>query len=102
MDHLENKGAAGAHLDLADVEAEPKEGFEERALAIGLATQGHDLWDRQLLPEGHRRRLETVVGLEPRRASRGVGGDVVGVFAGLVGGGLGGRAQGVGGRHWRE
>jgi hypothetical protein len=40
VDHLENEGAAGAHLDLADFEAEPREGFEERALAVGLATQG--------------------------------------------------------------
>ena len=39
MDHLENEGAAGAHLDLADIEAEPKDGFEERALAVGLATE---------------------------------------------------------------
>jgi hypothetical protein len=53
VDHLENEGAAAAHLDLADVEAEPKDGFEERVLAVGLATQGHDFRDRQLLPEGH-------------------------------------------------
>jgi hypothetical protein len=72
----------------------PKEGFEERALAVGLATQGHNICDRQLLPEG---RLEMVVGLEPRKSI----GD--GVWVGLVGGGLGGRAEkGIGGRHWRE
>jgi hypothetical protein len=53
VDHLENEGAAAAHLDLADVEAGPKEGFEERILAVGLATQGHNLRDRQLLPERH-------------------------------------------------
>jgi hypothetical protein len=38
VDHLENEGEAGAHLDLADIEAEPKKGFEERTLAVGLAT----------------------------------------------------------------
>ena len=64
MDHLEDKGAASADLDLADVEAEAEKGLKEGALAVGLAAEGHDLRDGELLAERHRRGLEAVVGLE--------------------------------------
>lgn len=38
VDSLENEGAAGAHLNLVDIEVEPEDGFNERALSVGLAT----------------------------------------------------------------
>lgn len=43
--HLEDEGAASAHLDLADIEAEAEEGFEEGALSVRLATNGDDFGD---------------------------------------------------------
>lgn len=49
MDHLKDERAASSHLDLADVEPEPYEGFKKRALAVELLTEGHDLRDRELL-----------------------------------------------------
>ena len=64
MDHLEDERPSGAHLDLPDVESEPEKGFKERALAVRLATNGDDLWDRELLAEGHSGGLKAVVGLE--------------------------------------
>ena len=64
MNHLEDEGPAGAHLDFPDVETESQQRFHQGALPVRLATQGHDLRDRQLLPERHRRRLEAVVRLE--------------------------------------
>lgn len=64
VDHLEDEGPPGAHLDLPDVESEAEEGFEKRAFAIGLATQGDDLRDGEFLPEGDGGGLEAVVGLE--------------------------------------
>lgn len=67
MEHLEDKGAASAHLDLADIEAEPEEGFEEGAFAIGLATDGDDLRDWECFAEGYGGGLEAVVGLKSRR-----------------------------------
>ncbi|KAF7121322.1 hypothetical protein RHSIM_Rhsim13G0139100 [Rhododendron simsii] len=33
VDHWEDERPSGAHLNFSDVELEPKEGFEERALA---------------------------------------------------------------------
>jgi hypothetical protein len=74
VDHLEDEGAAGAHLDLPDVEAEAEEGLQERALAVRLAPYRHYLRNRELLPERHRRRLQPVVGLEPRLGVGGGGG----------------------------
>lgn len=65
MDHLENERSASAHLDFADIEAKAEECFEERALAVRLASEGDDLRDWELLSEGHRGRLEAIVGLEP-------------------------------------
>ena len=66
MDHLKNKGATSAHLDLADVESESEESFEERALAVGLAAEGDNFWDRELFAKGYCGGLEAVVGLKPR------------------------------------
>jgi hypothetical protein len=66
VDHLEDEGAAGAHLDLADVEAEAEEGLQEGALPIRLTANRHDLRDGKLLSERHRRRLQPIVRLEPR------------------------------------
>lgn len=74
MDHLENEGAASAHLDLPDVEAEAEERLQEGALPVGLPSHRHYLRDRQLLPERHRRRLEPIVRLEPRPGGGGSGG----------------------------
>lgn len=65
VNHLQDEGAASSHLDLPDVEAKTKQGLKERALPIGLAAQGDDLRDRELLPECDCRRLEAVVGFEP-------------------------------------
>lgn len=65
VNHLQDEGAASSHLDLPDVEAKAKQGLKERALPIGLAAQGDDLRDRELLPECDGRRLEAVVGFEP-------------------------------------
>ena len=57
MDHLEDEGAASAHLHLADVEAEAEKRLEERALPVRLTSNRHDLRDGELLAERHRRRL---------------------------------------------
>lgn len=64
VNHLEDERAASAHLDLADVEAEAKECFEEGALAVGLSSEDDDLRYRELLAEGNRGGLEPIVGLE--------------------------------------
>lgn len=105
MHHLHNQGPAGSHLDLADIEPEPEQSLEERALAVGLAAQGDYLRDGELLAERDGGRLQAVVGLE---AGGGGGGRVegVGVVEGSLGvgglrrGSLGGRGdEGVGGRH---
>ncbi|POO03199.1 hypothetical protein TorRG33x02_012600 [Trema orientale] len=64
VDHLENEGATSAHLDLADIESEAEEGFEEGALAVGLATERDDLRNRKLLAEGNGGGLKPIVGLE--------------------------------------
>lgn len=107
MNHLQDEGAASSHLDLPDVEAETKQRLEERALTIGLAAQGDDFRDRELLPEGDRRRLEAVVGFEPgpEVGGGGVGGDGLGGCAsprggfgdrGLDGGVAGGHGGGLG------
>lgn len=65
MDHLENERSTSAHLDLADIESKPQEGFQEGALAVRLAAEGDDFGDRELLAEGHRGCLQAIVGLEP-------------------------------------
>lgn len=75
MNHLQNEGPSSTHLDFTHIEAKPEEGFEERAFSVGLASEGDDFWDRDLLPEGDCGGLEAVVGLEPGSASGGgVGG----------------------------
>lgn len=43
MDHLEDKGTVGPHLDLPDIEVEVEEGLKEGALPIRLAADGHNL-----------------------------------------------------------
>ena len=73
MNHLEDEGPSSAHLDLADVEAEAEEGFQEGALAVGLPAEGDDLGDGERLAEGHGGSLEAVVGLE---AGLGIGGGI--------------------------
>lgn len=83
VDHLEDEGAAGAHLDLPDVESEAEEGFKEGALAIGLAADGDDFWNGELLSEGDGGGLEAIVGLEAGFEIGVVGGRICGV--GLVG-----------------
>lgn len=93
VDHLEDEWAACAHLDLPDVESEAEEGFEEGALAIGLAADGDDFWNGELLSEGDGGGLEAIVGLEAGFEIGVVGGRIGGV--GLVGfsGGHGGRKR---------
>lgn len=73
VNHLEDEGPSSAHLDLADVEAEAEEGFQEGALAVGLPAEGDDLGDGERLAEGHGGSLEAVVGLE---AGLGIGGGI--------------------------
>jgi hypothetical protein len=53
VDHIEDEGAAGAHLDLADIEAEVEELLQEGSLPIRLTTNHHNLWDGKLLSELH-------------------------------------------------
>lgn len=92
MKHLKNEGSASAHLNFSNVEPEPEESFEEGALSIGLASDRHDLRDREGLAERHRGTLQPVVGFKP---GLGVGEGVAPV--GPLGWGFGGRGEECGG-----
>jgi hypothetical protein len=73
VDHLENEGAAAAHLDLADVEAGPQGGLRGENSCRRIGHPGPRSPGSSASPRTPRRHLETVVGLDPRGASRGVG-----------------------------
>lgn len=64
MDHLKNEGPSSAHFDFSYVEAEAEKSFKKRALAVRLATEGHNLGNGQFLAKGDGGSLQSVVGFE--------------------------------------
>lgn len=108
MNHLENEGPTSAHFDLAHIESKAKEGFKERALAIGLAADGDDLRDGKLLAECDGGGLKAIVCLESRLEIGGGRTRIEGIRVWMLPGrfvrwGFGGSGEeSVGGSHWRE